>query len=78
MSATSEPVSMSVEALAEWLGALRCLGPDYTNRKQARAVLALVERKVREAVCAADRSDTLDEALADEIVAKVMGEVDAH
>ena len=64
------PADCRVETLAEWL--YHKIRRD-SDADIARAVRALVEAKVREAVCDADLHDALDEAIADHIVSRVLG-----
>ena len=63
------PADCRVETLRAWLATNECV--DHAD--MARAVRALVEAKVREAVCDADLHDALDEAIADHIVSRVLG-----
>lgn len=85
MSAPDFPAAMTEEAVAEWLWAVSSIegDPEWDDANSpskeqafaaARAVRALLREKVREAVCAGDVTDVLDEDRADAIVARVLGE----
>lgn len=73
MSAPDFPAAMTEEAVAKMLydDAPKCVLYEWRHAKaHARAVLALCEAKVREAVKATDPQDRM---MQDEIVARVMG-----